>query len=708
MAYETGRIRAVRGRVIEIDHLEFPQEVRSTLTAAMAAAGVTATVQSTTGFVAARYVLIGELGQETSEIVNESAVPTATTLTVAAVAYPHSIGTEVHQILFNQWRLYGNTTDTSVGAVLVDTFAMDVSAPFTSYVNTGVEYAFYFVRPFDSVRTIEGATFSDSVRLTTSYPSNSVGHLIRQAVVNAKRPLPLLGSNWAYAEINECLRVTRSLLKHWTNLQTYDSPIGQTARGGYAFTMPTDIYDVNSNRSLLGVRVGTGKNLTYKDKREWENLLVDVAQTTVRTAAAVNDRTFAITNSFDFKDDGSVSTGLVGLWNFNENTGTTAFDYTTNANNGTITGAAYVAAGASSNALDFDGIDDVVVVTDATAIQNVFDTGGAVSFWINPDTDGEGDLGIIATKGWIIQVYGQVGAAMGIQFTQLFSGTNGIWTTAVTTIPTGVMTHVLISYDNDAVGNNPIIYIGGTSVTVTRTSTPVGVRTTDVGTALRFGNNAATTNTFDGRIDEMRMYSRLLSAGEATTLQSNPGGASGSVNVYINGVQYAITYTDLLYSATVGALLGVPFTGTGSITVAIPAATNVWQNETEGTPTWYTVYDGSLYIWYLPDAANDNRNVVIDYFTEVVDVNSDGDLISFTEFDQVLHWLVWKLRALDRPGGEAVLEDPDYRMYQTIVNQMMYQELGKTGKYKMRPFLPNVTTGDEGGMRPKWTVGTSG
>jgi len=68
-----------------------------------------------------------------------------------------------------------------------------------------------------------------------------------------------------------------------------------------------------------------------------------------------------------------------GLWHFDEGTGSTAYDSSGYDSHGTISGATW-----ASPALDFDGIDDYVFVSDSSAIRDIFDGGGTLSAWIYP------------------------------------------------------------------------------------------------------------------------------------------------------------------------------------------------------------------------------------------------------------------------------------------------------------------------------------
>src|SRR6185295_18224601 len=117
-----------------------------------------------------------------------------------------------------------------------------------------------------------------------------------------------------------------------------------------------------------------------------------------------------------------------------------------------------------------------------------------------------------------------------------------------------------------------------------------------------------------------------------------------------------------------GALTGVPASGTGSITVTIPAGTNVWQGEEEGTPQIYTVRDGTIEFYPLSDTNYDNENVTLDYALIVTDVNSDGDTIDYKRFDAVAFYLKWKIKMTSRNDGSLDFKDPLYALYKEALN----------------------------------------
>jgi len=82
-----------------------------------------------------------------------------------------------------------------------------------------------------------------------------------------------------------------------------------------------------------------------------------------------------------------ITTGLVGYWNFDEGSGNIAFDSTVNGNDGTINGDATWTTNTPSGsgyALDFDGIDDYVLVPNSVSL-NV-DSEITIMAWINSES----------------------------------------------------------------------------------------------------------------------------------------------------------------------------------------------------------------------------------------------------------------------------------------------------------------------------------
>jgi hypothetical protein len=238
-------------------------------------------------------------------------------------------------------------------------------------------------------------------------------------------------------------------------------------------------------------------------------------QTSILTGAAVR---LALDDAKCFDYAGLVKnhSSLVGYWRLDETSGN-ALDSSDNSNTGTVTGATQGSDKLTDQddgaSIDFDGATGDVDVTSVAAITNIFDgTGGTVEAWIKADSDGEGSLGIIVGKlaGWMVYLSDESTGVSKLNFTVDFSTTDGRWRTTATAITNGTAHHIAITYDADAVGNNPILYVDGLVIAIDEVTTPVGTRVTDTTNALIIGNQAADDRTFDGHVSEVAIYTAIL------------------------------------------------------------------------------------------------------------------------------------------------------------------------------------------------------
>ena len=188
------------------------------------------------------------------------------------------------------------------------------------------------------------------------------------------------------------------------------------------------------------------------------------------------------------------------------------------AANGTCAGLGRKAVGAA----EFDGASGKITVTDNAAIQNIFDGGGSVEFWMYPRGSGEGTAGRMistldgtGTKGYMIRNTGLLGGKLFLEWYVNFSGIDGFWVATPRPLTQNALNHVVVTYNADSVGNDPILYVNASPVTITESLTPVGTRVSDSGIDFYTGNSVADAHAFDGFIDEVRLYTRILSPIEA-------------------------------------------------------------------------------------------------------------------------------------------------------------------------------------------------
>ncbi len=162
---------------------------------------------------------------------------------------------------------------------------------------------------------------------------------------------------------------------------------------------------------------------------------------------------------------------------------------------------------------------------------------------------------------------------------------------------------------------------------------------------------------------------------------------SGIVRVYVDGVPNTITYTGVTRSSTSGVLTGIPASGDGSITAIIPVDTNVWVNETEGSPAFYTVRNGAIDYWPLVSEGRDNENVYLDYDARITAVDSESDVIDAFRFDILESYLTWRIWCKADNGGILERGNGYYADYKERMNDAI-----RTLPNRRVTMSPNINT----------------
>ena len=269
-------------RQISFDNTILTQDKKSTsLSTDIAAASSTLTVQSIVGFAINQILLVGGFGSEGSEIILTHAAtsPTGTTITLASnTVYAHTRGTSVYIIDYNQVEISWSLTTTGAKSIL-DTIDIQADQQETIYQDTVQSSGYYFVRLKNSI----DSTFSDYSGAVPyeGFSENTVGYILD--FIKRK-----LAHDWderfskqaALEEINACLRYWQGRLKRWARYLVTDYAIGQTLRGNFEWDLPSNIYDNETNKSILQVRIGgLLRALTPLDEKEFDDQL----QETIRT-----------------------------------------------------------------------------------------------------------------------------------------------------------------------------------------------------------------------------------------------------------------------------------------------------------------------------------------------------------------------------------------------------------------------------------------
>ena len=248
---------------------------------------------------------------------------------------------------------------------------------------------------------------------------------------------------------------------------------------------------------------------------------------------------------------GATATGPIAHWKLDDSVGTTAID-SEGGHDGTLVNSPTWVAGRIGDALNFDGSNDYVDLTSDAELDDVFVGGATVMAWIQPGGWGEAGYGRIFDKssspsstndGWVIRMNVDNGGI--INFGQGFTGGRGWWAIPNGSISLDTWQHIAVAYDSSSTANDPVIYVDGSPLLVTEKDTPSGDIRSDAPIDLRLGNYAGgTTHTFDGIIDDARIYDRILGAAEIADIAGGGGG----------GLHYLDEFNAVAYDGNDGTL----------------------------------------------------------------------------------------------------------------------------------------------------------
>ena len=225
--------------------------------------------------------------------------------------------------------------------------------------------------------------------------------------------------------------------------------------------------------------------------------------------------------SLGYKSSGS---GLVGYWPLDDTSGPTAYDESGTGNDGSIQDSPVTANGIGvSDSFHFDGNDDHVSVPNDNSIELGTVDRVTVSAWVTKDS---------AQSGWIAMLQ-HSDESYNLQFDngnepEFTIHDDGSWVTAQygNSVSSNQWHHYVGTYD----GTTIRFYVDGTLVDTNtvgdmdETNLPLGIAE----------NLDASGRHLDGKMDEIRLYDRALSASEVSQLYQTPTQGTLTTNAKVH------------------------------------------------------------------------------------------------------------------------------------------------------------------------------
>jgi hypothetical protein len=202
----------------------------------------------------------------------------------------------------------------------------------------------------------------------------------------------------------------------------------------------------------------------------------------------------------------------MGLWHFDDAQGTVAVDAGPHSLSGTLTGAVvWAVSGRFGHAVGFDGTSGCVTIPDDPALDVPVNGALTIEAWVYPDASGAGRVRSIVSKRAYMK-------ARTVNYEMLINSNNrlmfgaGQGATVIhssdVVVPADQWSHVAIAVDG--IARTAVFYLNHVAV-----DTVSGV---DLGPthdeALYIGSAGPSSETFVGRIDEVRLTNRILTPEE--------------------------------------------------------------------------------------------------------------------------------------------------------------------------------------------------
>lgn len=267
--------------------------------------------------------------------------------------------------------------------------------------------------------------------------------------------------------------------------------------------------------------------------------------------------------------------GLVSYFTLDENSGTVVHDASLNANLGSFVGTPSWGTGQLDQALTFNGANQAVNFSDTNQAQL---TTGTIEAWVKTSS-ASGTVAVLGKYGsWELQlVSGRP---------SFYNFSNSSTCSVPSSIANGAWHHVALTLQS-GVANGSMISVDGTPITACTWTPSVQTGIVSLGSRLNAGVNSMY---FNGSVDQVKVFSRALSASEikaeytaqsggitsgltlGTVLPGTSGVTSFDIVALTSGSSYNLAFSQD-HNLTQGAYTIPAMSGT----VAVPVA---W---TEGT-----------------------------------------------------------------------------------------------------------------------------
>jgi alpha-tubulin suppressor-like RCC1 family protein len=213
--------------------------------------------------------------------------------------------------------------------------------------------------------------------------------------------------------------------------------------------------------------------------------------------------------------------GLIGYWPFDETSGTTAADLSTNANTGSLIGSASFVTGKYGNAVSLNGLTDYVEIGNPATVNNKI---RSACVWIRPENTGTYasiiDKSNNSNTGFQLYTGNSTPGTLG-------SWVSGAWREKYNYVPYQTWSHVCSTWSGTSSVFGIKVYYNGAEISYDYYNGSASTTNSDAGISLRIGSQGSSvTYLFKGLIDEAMIFDRELTAAEVLDIYDFQGGST--------------------------------------------------------------------------------------------------------------------------------------------------------------------------------------
>lgn len=284
---------------------------RTYLTADVAS-GVTALSADGVNFSIGQFIVIGQPGNITTEIVqiHASTVPTATTITLAAATlFAHNRGDIVRFIPYNQIKPEWATSQTgSFTALSPVTIRSDSSE---TYLQEAADPQTYWYRYRFYNSSLSSYSLYSDVISAMGYADNTIWSVKRRALRQMGEKYSDLITD---QDLNDWLQEGRRAADQnpavfrWSFRTQFNNITGPLLAGQWRVPVPANLRDPNSPKNILSIRpANQNRPCVYQDRRRFNQNYLNIQHSTVSVQAIANATTLTLANTADFSAAGALT-----------------------------------------------------------------------------------------------------------------------------------------------------------------------------------------------------------------------------------------------------------------------------------------------------------------------------------------------------------------------------------------------------------------